>query len=613
MSKASKLTLVYVVLAAAGLLWARSLLEKSAESIPYTTFKQQLQNGNISEVQVGQHTIDGQYKSPPGKPFRTVRIEDPSLLADLEKHGVTSTGTATGGSALGWILGWIAPVALMALVWLYIVRRMGQQAQAGVMSFGKSRFKVVGDRAVGVTFADVAGVDEAKAELEEIVQFLRSPERYARIGARIPKGVLLVGPPGTGKTLLARAVAGEAHVSFFALSGSDFVEMFVGLGAARVRDLFQQAQEKAPCIIFVDELDALGKARGLGPTGGNDEREQTLNQLLAEMDGFDPNRGVVLMAATNRPEILDPALLRPGRFDRQVLVDRPDRTGREQILRIHAAHVKLEPGVDLRAIAQRTPGFVGADLANLINEAALLAVRRGKEQVGMDELNEAIDRVVAGLEKKGRLISPRERRIVAYHEVGHAVVGEVLPLAEKTQKISVVPRGLAALGMTWHRPTEDRYLLTKGELEERIAALMGGRAAEEIFIGDISTGAQDDLARASDLTRAMVRQYGMSAEVGPVSFDPQRKPLLPVSDVLPKCEHGGKVADEIDAQVRSLLDAALMRARQVLDAHRSQVEVIAQRLLEAERIEGDDLRRLLGQVTPAGRDTRELPRAAEPA
>ncbi len=592
----SKVTLIYIVLALVLLWWLQSTISTQKRRIPYTTFKQDLKTGKVAEVQVGKSVIRGQLKTKNNarEPFETVRIEDRDLIDDLEAKGVKSTGVIEEGGMGTMILSWVLPIGLMILLWGFIMRRMGQAAQGGVMSFGKSRIKIIGEKDVQVTFEDVAGVDEAKAELEEIVHFLKEPERYTRIGARIPKGVLLVGPPGTGKTLLARAVAGEAEVPFFLMSGSDFVEMFVGVGASRVRDLFQQAQAKAPCIIFIDELDALGKARGSGMAGGHDEREQTLNQLLVEMDGFDPNKGVVIMAATNRPETLDPALLRPGRFDRQVLVDRPELGGREAILRIHAAKIKLEDDVDLKVVALRTPGFAGADLANVVNEAALLAVRRGKEKVSLAEFEEAIDRVVAGLEKKGRLISPKERQIVAYHEVGHAVVGEILPHAEKTHKISIVPRGMAALGMTWQRPTADRYLLTKSELRDRIAALLGGRAAEEIFIGDITTGAQNDLARATDIARAMIRQYGMSDLLGPVAFDPERKTVLPVHEYMPSCEHGRTVGDQIDVEVKRVLEEGMEKAREVLTAYRENVDTIAKELMEKEQIEGALLRNILG-------------------
>jgi cell division protease FtsH len=598
-TKRTQVTVLYVLLALLGLWYLQSTIAHQNRRIAYTAFKQALNRGEISEVQVGQTLIQGKYKDPQKGSFETVRLADEELIPALEKKGVKAVGVVEGGGLGELLLSWILPIGLLFLFWSFIMRRMGQAAQGGVLSFGKSRIKIVGEKDIEVTFEDVAGVDEAKAELEEIVQFLKEPERYAQIGARIPKGVLLVGPPGTGKTLLARAVAGEAHVPFFLMSGSDFVEMFVGVGASRVRDLFQQAQAKAPCIIFIDELDALGKARGAGMVGGHDEREQTLNQLLVEMDGFDPNKGVVIMAATNRPEVLDPALLRPGRFDRQVLVDRPDLNGRETILKIHARGVKLAPEVDLKQVALRTVGFAGADLANLVNEAALLAVRRNKQQVELTEFEDAIDRIVAGLEKRGRLISEKERRIVAYHEVGHAIVGEILPHAEKTHKISIVPRGIAALGLTWQRPTEDRYLMTKAELKDRIAALLGGRAAEEIFIGDISTGAQNDLSRATDIARAMVRQYGMSEELGPVAFDPERKSMLPVHEFMPACEHGSRVADQIDQEVRRVLDHALSQARQVLENHRQEAEQVFAQLMAQEQIEGDELRRILSHKLAA--------------
>jgi len=592
----TKVTLLYVLLAVAMLWWLQSSIATQQRRVPYTEFKQRLAKGQVAEVQVGQTMIRGRFKDEGHEVFETIRIEDKDLIKELEEKKVKATGVIEGGGIGAVLLSWILPIGLLVVFWFFIMRRMGQAAQGGVLSFGKSRTKIIGEKDVGVTFEDVAGVDEAKVELEEVVQFLKEPERYTRIGARIPKGVLLVGPPGTGKTLLARAVAGEAGVPFFLMSGSDFVEMFVGVGASRVRDLFKQATEKAPCIIFIDELDALGKARGAGgPMGGHDEREQTLNQLLVEMDGFDPNKGVVIMAATNRPEVLDPALMRAGRFDRQVLVDRPDLPGREAILKIHAANVELAAEVDLHVVALRTPGFAGADLANLVNEAALLAVRRGKQVVELADFEEAIDRVVAGLEKRGRLIAEKERRIVAYHEVGHAVVGELLENAEKTHKVSIVPRGMAALGMTWQRPTEDRYLLTKAELNDRIAALLGGRAAEAVFIGDITTGAQNDLSRATDIARAMVRQYGMSDQLGPVAYDPERRSFLPVTEYMPSCEHGEAVGDQIDREVRRVLEDNMERARQVLEGQRDKVEQVVALLLEREQIEGDELRAILGE------------------
>jgi cell division protease FtsH len=467
---------------------------------------------------------------------------------------------------------------------------------------GRNRAKIYAQSEIGVTFNEVAGVDEAKAELQEVVEFLKTPKKFQLLGGRIPKGVLLVGPPGTGKTMLAKAVAGEAGVPFFSVSGSEFVEMFVGLGAARVRDLFAQAQEKAPCIIFVDELDALGKARGANPLGGHDEREQTLNQLLVEMDGFDPKKGVIIMAATNRPEILDPALLRPGRFDRQVLVDRPDIQGREAILQVHAKGVKLAPEVDLKVLAARTPGFVGADLANLINEGALLAARKNKTQVEMADLEEAIDRVVAGLEKKARVMSPKERERVAHHEAGHALVAASVPTGDPVHKISIIPRGIAALGYTLQLPTGDRYLLTRSELLDRLAVLLGGRAAEQLTYGEVSTGAQNDLQRAADIARRMVKEYGMSERLGAVAFEPERRPLfLPGGDGL----GGGRAyseetAREIDMEVKRIVDETETRVKDLLSKRDRDLKAIAQRLLEKEVLEGEELRKLLGDRKMAG-------------
>ncbi|HEX2184403.1 MAG TPA: ATP-dependent zinc metalloprotease FtsH, partial [Chloroflexota bacterium] len=467
----------------------------------------------------------------------------------------------------------------------------------GVLTVGKSRARIVGEEGTGVTFADVAGVDEAKQETVEVVEFLRNPEKFAKLGAKIPKGVLLVGPPGTGKTLLARAVAGEAGVTYFQISGAEFVEMFVGVGAARVRDLFAQAKSQAPCIIFIDELDALGKARTPGGVlGGNDEREQTLNQLLVEMDGFDPRIAVIIMAATNRPEILDPALLRPGRFDRQILVDRPDVKGRLEILKIHSKGVSLAPEVDLERIARRTPGFVGADLANLLNEAALLTARRDKAQVTMQEIDDAVDRIVEGLEKKNRLINEKERTIVAYHEAGHAVVAERVPTADPVHKISIIPRGVAALGYTQQLPTEDRYLLTKQELMDRIAVLLGGRVAEEIVFNEISTGSGNDLERVTELARSMVMEYGMSRELGPVNLSgPRRLQFLqPDGDHTGGRQYSEETAREIDSEVRGLIDGTYERVRRILTDDREVLEVLARRLLEKEVVDEAELREIMG-------------------
>jgi cell division protease FtsH len=491
-------------------------------------------------------------------------------------------------------MSWLIPLGLLFILWGFLSRRIGPGQ--GVMNFGKSRARIYAERETGVTFADVAGTDEAKEELQEIIDFLRYPQKYAALGGRIPKGVLLVGPPGTGKTLLARAVAGEASVPFFSLSGSDFVEMFVGVGAARVRDLFKQAQEKAPCIVFIDELDAVGKARGINPIHQNDEREQTLNQLLAEMDGFDPRKGVIILAATNRPEILDPALLRTGRFDRQVVVDRPDLQGRWRILQLHAKKVRLAADVDLQVIAARTPGMVGSDLANVINEAALLAARHGKSAVTMDELDEAIDRVLAGPEKKSRVMAPAEKRRVAYHESGHALVAECLPTADPVRKVTIIPHGVAALGYTQQLPTQDRYLYTKEELLDRITVLLGGRAAEEVVLHDTSTGAQDDLQRASGLARRMVTELGMSTQLGPYAVEHERQPLFLPNDYHPPRAYSEAMAQGIDREAQSIVEQMYQRARHILEAHYEKLEALAQYLLEHEAIDQATLATLIGDL-----------------
>ncbi len=482
------------------------------------------------------------------------------------------------------------------LIWFFLFRRIGGGPET-VLNLGKAKAKIYAETDVKVTFKDVAGVDEAVEEVKEIVEFLRNPEKFRRLGAQIPKGVMLVGLPGTGKTLLARALAGEAKVPFFHLSGSEFVEMFAGLGAARVRDLFRQAKEKAPCIIFIDELDALGKTRTFGFAGGHEEREQTLNQLLVEMDGFEPNTGVVLIAATNRPETLDAALLRPGRFDRQVVVDRPDQKGRLAVLDVHARNKKLAPDVDLALVAKRTVGMVGADLANVLNEAALLAGRKGSEQVSMVELEEAIDRVMAGLEKKKRLLSPKEKEIVAYHESGHAVLAELLPGADPVHKVSIVPRGIAALGYTIQLPTEDRYLVSKPEIESRLAVLLGGRSAEEIVFDQISTGAQNDLQVATDFARRMVVEYGMSERIGLTSFDGQRRPRFLDPDLLGgNRTYSEETAREIDLEVKRILDESHERARRVLGENRAALDQLAKRLLEKEVIDRDELDGLMKEA-----------------
>ena len=571
------------------------VLSQKVETIPYSQFKRELAQGNVEKVTIAPDNITGTLKGKekqPGEQFITVRVDDPDLVKDLDSHNVDYSGRYES-KFLGSILSWVLPIGIMVLIWRYAVKKMGPGM--GVMSFAKSKAKVFAESETKITFADVAGIDEAKQELEEVVEFLKSPERFQRLGGRIPKGVLLVGAPGTGKTLLAKAVAGEAKVPFFSISGSEFVEMFVGVGASRVRDLFSQATGQAPCIIFIDELDALGKARGINVLGANDEREQTLNQLLVEMDGFESNKGVIIMAATNRPEILDPALLRPGRFDRQVVVDRPDINGREAILKIHSRDVLLAPGVDLRKIAALTPGFVGADLANLVNEAALLAARKNREAVGTEEFDEAIDRVIGGLEKKNRLMNPQEKKIVAFHESGHAIVAESVGYADPVHKISIIPRGVAALGYTQQRPTEDRYLMTRPELLDRLAVLLGGRVAEELVFGDISTGAQNDLQRATDIARSMVAEYGMSDLLGPVTYERPRQPMF-----LPETYASGKAysetrAAQIDEEISRVIGETHERVRKILSERRKVLDNLARLLMEKEIVEGDELRKMLSE------------------
>jgi cell division protease FtsH len=574
-------------------------LAPSGQSIPYSEFKTLVRGGRVAEVTVGEQTISGTLKEPRGEGrnasnrFATTRIEDPKLVEELEAHGVKFTGEMVS-RWLPEILGWVIPLLLLVGVWSFFFRRMGG-AEGGVMSFARSRAKIYAEDDVKVSFSDVAGVDEAEEELKEIVEFLKTPKKYTNLGGRIPKGVLLVGPPGTGKTLLARAVAGEAKVPFFSLSGSEFVEMFVGVGAARVRDLFAQAEAKAPCIVFIDELDALGKIRVQSPMGSHEEREQTLNQLLAEMDGFDSRKAVIIMGATNRPEVLDPALLRPGRFDRQVLVDKPDINGREQVLRIHTRNVKMVAEVDLRVIAARTAGFAGADLANLVNEAALLAARKDKAAVDMRDFDEAIDRLIAGLEKK-RVMNTREREIVAYHESGHAIVASALPGLDPVHKISIVQRGFGALGYTMQLPFEDRYLMTRTDLLHQLAVLLAGRTAEEIALREISTGAQNDLQRASDIARAMVTEFGMSDTVGAINYTSQsRSRFLDVTGGTDRGAYAEATAELIDSEIKRLITEAHAVARRILTERRDRLETVTRRLLEKEVMEGDELRTILAE------------------
>jgi cell division protease FtsH len=567
------------------------VMKKTEDVISYSEFKEDLRANKIKDITITPETISGERETEKGpRKFQTVRVEDSDLVKELEASKIKYTGKVESKWLMN-ILSWIIPLVFFFFIWRILFSRIGPETS--VMSFGKSRAKIFAEKDKKVTFADVAGIDEAKEELKEVVEFLKTPGKFQRLGGRIPKGVLLVGMPGTGKTLLAKAVAGEANVPFFSISGSDFVEMFVGVGAARVRDLFAQAQNHAPCIIFIDELDALGKARGVNPLGRHDEQEQTLNQLLAEMDGFDSNTGVIIMAATNRPEILDPALLRPGRFDRHVLVDRPDIIGREEILKIHTRNVKLSPDVDLRVIASRTPGFVGADLANIVNEAALLAARKNKEGVEMSDIEEAIDRVVAGLEKKRRLMSKKEKEIVAFHESGHAIAATLLPNADPVRRISIIPRGISALGYTLQLPTEDRYLMTKSELLDRLAVLLGGRVAEEIVFGEISTGAHNDLQRATDIATSMVKEFGMSEKLGYVTFEKEKTPLFIPSSLSSGREYSEDTAKQIDEEVKKIIDEAHQKVKEILTSKKDRLEELARFLMEKEVVEEQDLKRIL--------------------
>ena len=571
-----------------------STILRQRETIQYSQFKQLLAENRVDDLLITTDTIRGKYQKPDKtlETFATVRVEDPKLVELLEAKGVRYEA-AVDNRWIAEVLSYVLPILLLLGLWMFFFRRIGG-AEGGIMSFGRSKAKIFHDDAVKVSFSDVAGVDEAALELREVVEFLKNPKKYTIIGGRIPKGVLLVGPPGTGKTLLARAVAGEAKVPFFSLSGSDFVEMFVGVGAARVRDLFKQAEGKAPCIVFIDELDALGKVRMQSPMGGHEEREQTLNQLLSEMDGFDARKGVIVMAATNRPEVLDPALMRAGRFDRQVLVDKPDVRGREAILRIHVRAVKLSDDVNLAIIAARTAGFAGADLSNLVNEAALLAARRDKDKVDRSDFDEAIDRVIAGLEKK-RAMNPRVRRVVAYHEAGHAIVATVLPGLDPVHKVSIVSRGLGALGYTMQLPTEDRYLITKTELEHQLAVLLAGRTAELLVFSETSTGAQNDLLRATDIARAMVMEFGMSETIGPVNHEGRRRNTFIDAPTVPeRGAYGEGTAGLIDAEVKRFVVTGEAAARRVLEERRQSLDELAERLLEKEVVEGEELRVMLG-------------------
>ena len=598
--KKSPQLLFYLLIVLVFISLFRLLSEQPAEEVSYSSFKTLVAEKRVKDLVISRDHIKGTRvgakEGEKEQNFTVVRIDDPNLVKNLDAGEISYRGVISDNWLRDFLLTWILPLVVLMLIWSFVFKRMGAGSPGETfMSFGKSRAKIYGESDVKVTFNDVAGVEEAKEELMEVVEFLKNPDKFTKLGGRIPKGVLLVGPPGTGKTLLAKAVAGESKVPFFSMSGSEFVEMFVGVGASRVRDLFQQAVLKAPCIIFIDELDALGRARGMGMAGAHEEREQTLNQLLAEMDGFDARKGVIIISATNRPEILDPALLRPGRFDRHVLVDRPNIKDREDILRIHIRGVKLSSDVDIAVIAARTPGFVGADLANIVNEAALLAARKNKTEVEMTDFEAAIDRIVAGLEKKRRVMNKKEKEIVAYHECGHTIVAELLPTTDPVHRVSIVQRGIAALGYTLQLPTEDRYLMTKTELLDKLCVMLGGRVAEEIIFHEVSTGAQNDLQRAAIIARSMVTEYGMTEKFGPLTFEKERRPLfLDIGLPSGAKEYSEDTAREIDQEVKRLVDDSYSKVRELLSGNQDGLKNLATALLEKETIEGDEIRTILG-------------------
>ena len=619
MDKKQTFSLWYVLAALLGMILLQEFFTpRHTQTLSYSEFKQALVAGKLDDVVIADGIATGKLRAegleqilPKDKlealkraggehGFATVLVNDPGLVAQLDAAKVRY-GSVRQSKWLGALISWVAPALVFFGIWWFLMKRMGGGMGHGMLEIGKSKAKVYMQTETGVTFKDVAGIDEAREELMEVVEFLKNPDRYKRLGGKIPKGVLIVGAPGTGKTLLAKAVAGEAGVPFLSLSGSEFVEMFVGVGAARVRDLFEQAAAKAPCIVFIDEIDALGKARGVGLTGGHEEHEQTLNQLLAEMDGFDTNRGVIILAATNRPEVLDPALLRPGRFDRHIAVDRPDLNGRRQILEVHVKNVKLAPSVDLAMLAARTPGFAGADLANLVNEATLRAAKGGKDAVDMQDFEEALDRIVAGLEKKNRVMNPTERKFVAYHEAGHALVAELRKNADRVTKVSIIPRGIAALGYTQQSPTEDRYLMRRSELLDRLDVLLGCRVAEQLVFDDVSTGAENDLQRATDLARHMVTHYGMSEALGLATYDARPRPLFLNGPTLPEPRtFSERTAEAIDGEVRRLLDEARERVSKTLGTHRAALESLAALLLEKEVVDRAMLDGLMASsVAPA--------------
>ena len=602
MKKKTSFSIIYIFLALLIFSLLQLWLAPKVENVSYTQFKKLIADGKINSVVVSTKFLKGYEKVQDGKKeplfpqllYMTPRIDDRNLVDFLEKNNAEIIAE-NENTFLMTLLSWVLPTLIFVGIWLWAMKKMGQGT--GIMTLGKNKAKIVAQTDVGITFDDVAGEDEAKQELQEILEFLKNPTKFTKLGAKIPKGVLLVGPPGTGKTLLAKAVAGEAGVPFFSISGSDFIEMFVGLGAARVRDLFDEAGKMAPCLVFIDELDSLGKARGTGYMGGHDEREQTLNQLLSEMDGFRPNQGVVILAATNRPEILDPALLRPGRFDRHILVDRPDLAGRIAILKVHSRGVILSPDVDLEVMARRTPGFTGADLANLINEAALLAARKEKQDVGPQEMEEAIDRIIAGLEKKNRVLNEKEKKTVAYHETGHALVAAFRSTAEKVHKITIVPRGIGALGFTLQLPTEDRYLMSRNELLEKIDVLLGGRGAETIIFGDVTTGAQNDLQKATDVARSMVTLYGMTKNLGAVAYQQTPNPFLQQQGIPQSREVSEETARMIDHEVRTIIEERLEGVLMTLHEHEDLLHLVAAKLLEKETLEAEEFLELIKEKT----------------
>lgn len=601
MDNKHKYNVIFAIFATFGILIIHEIWveQQTITAVPYSQLENLLQEGKVAELSIREKYIAGELKEPEnGKKIIVANRVDPRLAEHLSKYNVPYTQVYES-KFLATLLSWIVPALVFFGIWMLLARKIfdKQGMGGGFMNIGKSKAKVYVEHQTGVTFEDVAGVEESKAELQEIVDFLKAPDDYGKLGARMPKGVLLVGPPGTGKTLLARAVAGEAGVPFFSISGSEFVEMFVGVGAARVRDLFEQARKSAPAIIFIDELDALGRARSAAGLGGNDEREQTLNQLLVELDGFDPTSGLILLAATNRPEVLDPALLRAGRFDRQVLVDRPDKLGRIAILKVHMKKIQMGPDVDASQVADLTTGFSGADLANLVNEAALLATRRQAEEVSMTDFTQAIERIIAGLEKKNRLLNPREREIVAYHEVGHALAALALPGTDPVYKISIIPRGIGALGYTLQRPTEDRFLMTREELEHKIAVLLGGRAAEKLIFDHLSTGAADDIARATDIARNMVTRYGMDPAIGFVVYEDNQPTFLGQhGHGVNGCQISDSTAQQIDLSVRTIIDETFARTLRIMEVNRPILERCAKVLLEKETLVEKELVELTGDL-----------------